>query len=718
MAQLINTIKDVSHNYKKYDRWEQAQADKMAQKKYLAQNGVVSADQIELTKKKAQAVIRATEIMDTRSENNCENVEQIVGMFAAVPSIGIAMAQTPLTIALENRIIKKDKTLQTLKEELKTATKESQDKINNEIGNRIKKDSMKANRIGMFGTIAGMFAATIGMLLWGNAQQKQASRIGRFQAKQNELKDVENFINYTPEQLEEAEKIAQNIPNKKEKNGFLQSIQEVKEMLQSKKAYKHWAKQKDPNELEKLKARDISPENLKKAKVEQELITNVVSEINIKAEEFSENLENAFDTFGTLSFLLAVPLGFATNKILNIAKANPKIKTVVSYLVPSLTTLGIQLVGTNEQKNASRIGRYYARKDLMENPHKLIYFSEEEMNEAKNIKAPKQKQGFFKKIGESFKFLKDYYKQKREYKHYKENTQKHNEKLQEAFKQIESTDAQKAEAKNLQTNVFKAFDEVDEMSQRYSEDIEATTEIAKEAVLNLFQLGWLGGTALLAVGIMKGKISLIKPTRWVNNLALDSKSNIRTSINQILDNLAKLNKQERTQFQQVLISDHKKLGALLEKPIYSDTKASLAKLNDEINIILDNGFEKITNEGNKKQANEILKELSNKHFKQTKTAKWARNMLIEIFKLKTVSNANKRGIPLSKETKEQLGLSGIKNYKTLAWTAGIAGIPILVPLFAVPYMFNSWLTDIQKKAGKIGVMKAMQNLDDPKIFAN
>ena len=217
---------------------------------------------------------------------------------------------------------------------------------------------------------------------------------------------------------------------------------------------------------------------------------------------------------------------------------------------------------------------------------------------------------------------------------------------------------------------------------------------------------------------MKGKISLIKPTRWVNNLALDSKSNIRTSINQILDNLAKLNKQERTQFQQVLISDHKKLGALLEKPIYSDTKASLAKLNDEINIILDNGFEKITNEGNKKQANEILKELSNKHFKQTKTAKWARNMLIEIFKLKTVSNANKRGIPLSKETKEQLGLSGIKNYKTLAWTAGIAGIPILVPLFAVPYMFNSWLTDIQKKAGKIGVMKAMQNLDDPKIFAN
>lgn len=42
----------------------------------------------------------------------------------------------------------------------------------------------------------------------------------------------------------------------------------------------------------------------------------------------------------------------------------------------------------------------------------------------------------------------------------------------------------------------------------------------------------------------------------------------------------------------------------------------------------------------------------------------------------------------------------------------------MAPLFAVPYMFNAWLTDIQKKAGKIGVMKAMQRLDDPRIFAN
>ena len=62
-----------------------------------------------------------------------------------------------------------------------------------------------------------------------------------------------------------------------------------------------------------------------------------------------------------------------------------------------------------------------ARKDLMENPHKLLAFNEKEMEQAKDINAPKQKKGLFQKVGESFRFLKNYYKQKREFEDYKEN---------------------------------------------------------------------------------------------------------------------------------------------------------------------------------------------------------------------------------------------------------------------------------------------------------
>ena len=40
-------------------------------------------------------------------------------------------------------------------------------------------------------------------------------------------------------------------------------------------------------------------------------------------------------------------------------------------------------------------------------------------------------------------------------------------KMQKAFKYIDITEAQKTEAKALQQNVFRAFDEIDEMSQSH-----------------------------------------------------------------------------------------------------------------------------------------------------------------------------------------------------------------------------------------------------------
>ena len=44
---------------------------------------------------------------------------------------------------------------------------------------------------------------------------------------------------------------------------------------------------------------------------------------------------------------------------------------MVSAIVPTLTALGISLKGTMEQKQSSRVGRYAARKELLENPELL-----------------------------------------------------------------------------------------------------------------------------------------------------------------------------------------------------------------------------------------------------------------------------------------------------------------------------------------------------------
>ena len=141
---------------------------------------------------------------------------------------------------------------------------------------------------------------------------------------------------------------------------------------------------------------------------------------------------------------------------------------MLSIVIPPALMLSVAMYGTVEQKKSARIGRYYARKDLLKNPARLLAFSDEEMEKAKDIKADDQKVGFFKKIGQNFKFLWDYFKLKREYNKYRKTEKQNNEKLQKAFKQIEITDTQKAEAQELKENVFRAFDEIDEMSQRYS----------------------------------------------------------------------------------------------------------------------------------------------------------------------------------------------------------------------------------------------------------
>lgn len=122
MSQFTNSIKDVSRNYSKYDKWEQAQADKMAKKEWLVQNLDVPPDKVELTKERAKTVIRATEIMDNRSENNCENVEQVMGILSVVPAVGLVFAQMPASKFLEKQFNKNDKTIKKLKDELNKAT--------------------------------------------------------------------------------------------------------------------------------------------------------------------------------------------------------------------------------------------------------------------------------------------------------------------------------------------------------------------------------------------------------------------------------------------------------------------------------------------------------------------------------------------------------------------------------------------------------------------
>ena len=174
MGQFVNSINDVRKNYRKYDEWEQAQADKRARKEYLAANLNIPQDKLNLIQKKAETVVRASEIMDTRSEDNCQNMEQLTGIVSAIPVIGFTFLQEPLIQLADKQFTSNiRKKLNNAKKELKSLSpQDSNFKIKKkEYLDLSKKAEMLSRKIKNYGTYAVtglMVASAIGMILWGN----------------------------------------------------------------------------------------------------------------------------------------------------------------------------------------------------------------------------------------------------------------------------------------------------------------------------------------------------------------------------------------------------------------------------------------------------------------------------------------------------------------------------------------------------------------------
>lgn len=711
MGQFLNSINEVRKNYTKYDGWEQTQADERAKKEYLTQTLDIPQDKVELTENKAKAVIRATEILDKRSEDNCENMEQFTGMVTGIPMAIGAMALPPaFEQYFKHKIKKLDAKSNAILAKLNDPNITDDIKVSlrkefSSLNDKLKGLNWKKGAYSQFLSVPALLVFAAGAILWGNSKQKEASRIGRFQAKNNELQDVKNFVIYTPEQLKQAEKLAEKIPDTKEKNSLLKMISELRGIQKDKKAYKEWAKNKDPQEIEKLKSLNYTPQQLALANEDKELIVDAVKEINIKAEEYSENLENAFDTLGTCSWLIAAPLGFLMNKTLNLLKVGSKpIRIAVSAAVPIMTGLGIGIVGTVEQKKASRVGRYEARKDLLKNPARLMAFSEEELNKAKDIKSAKQKQSFFAKIGDSFAFMARYIKDKKAYNKYRKEEYAKTEKLQKALSELEISEQQKKDAKKLQTNVFRAFDEVDEMSQRYSEDVEAGCEIAKQIVGNMWTLG-ASGALIAGVGaLLKGKLPISKIVNSIVNIGFKKDSTIRSGVNNLY-NVLKQDKDLMYKFHLAIIKGN--LTKFLSKQEAAPVSAAIAKLMME-NTSLFAGLQ------SQSAGKSVLTAIS-AQLKDGAVAKWVKNMIVQGSNLYAKS---KFGSEIPMEMQKEAGMIGWKNYKTLIGTGAVAGLPVLGVVLGIPFAFNAWLTSIQKKAGKIGIMKAMDKIDDPRVFVS
>lgn len=353
---FFNSLSQVAKNKDNFKKWEANQKDEQAQREELYKRRHYSDAEIAKAKALGENIIDVVDIMDNHSESVAENVETatepIVALapFASILGSGWLMAKFvhqpnskkiyEITEQLRNdeaaknlcrRITEFNK--QNAKNlyfsEWELTDKDQIKKIKNselraeamKFYNKFQKDTAKFRKAQKFGWLgAGVLtlASFIGANIYAAKLQVDSSKIARYQARES-LKNPKAFVNYTPEQIAKAkEEIAKHPELLKEKKkeklktGMFKSIINV---LKDRKAYKNSIK--NDTDESKIVTRELSPEELKHAKQDQEVIQRTVRLINNEAEKYSQNMEVAAEVLVNGTPFLGAAVGGVIGWILN-----------------------------------------------------------------------------------------------------------------------------------------------------------------------------------------------------------------------------------------------------------------------------------------------------------------------------------------------------------------------------------------------------------------
>lgn len=359
------------------------------------------------------------------------------------------------------------------------------------------------------GAIAGIIAA-FPLYAWAAKAEIAASRRGRFEAMRKDLKNPKGFAILTDEQAKLAHERAKSIvleSDKKSHFQFGQGIKNLKEMALDSNEYKAHKKQFDLElmEAEKHFNDRMTPEEVLKAKKDRQLLTKLVEKIDIASQDYAENAELATQTAVVGALGLGTLFNMLLSKFLKAMKIKSEGKiTAITQVISVVIPVALSVAAAQIQKQASRVGRFKVKQELLNNPEKLVYVSDENADEIKNINVPKDRKENI------FKFLTNVWKDNREYNKYKKTIARDEEKFYKAVETLDLTPEQLKDAQTLQRNTFKTFNKVDEKSQKYSESIEALGQAVALPVSLLFTgAGAAFGTKyLIKSGNLKSKLEM------------------------------------------------------------------------------------------------------------------------------------------------------------------------------------------------------------------
>lgn len=353
---FFNSLSQVAKNKDNFKKWEENQKDEQARREELYKRRQYSDAELAKAKALGENIIDVVDIMDNHSESVAENVETATEPIVAFAPFASILGSSYLMAKFvhqpnSNKIhaireqLRNDETAQDLCRKIYEFNKKNGKNLgfseweltdkrsikqikSSELRaeamkfyNKFQKDTAKfrkAQKLGWIGAIGLTLASFIGANIYAAKLQVDSSKIARYQARES-LKDPKAFVNYTPEQIAKAkEEIAKHPELLKEKKkeklktGMFKSIINV---LKDRKAYKKSIK--NDTDESKIVTRELSPEELKRAKQDQEVIQRTVRLINNEAEKYSQNMEVAAEVLVNGTPFLGAAVGGVIGWVLN-----------------------------------------------------------------------------------------------------------------------------------------------------------------------------------------------------------------------------------------------------------------------------------------------------------------------------------------------------------------------------------------------------------------
>lgn len=323
--------------------------------------------------------------------------------------------------------------------------------------------------------------------------EKETTRIARFQTRNNELKDISNFIINTQEKNNKNE-FSQSKISKDSTTSKLSAVETyknafntLKEMKKNYKQYKEWKnnlKIKETKAKEKLENIQFTTEELNKAQKDRNKLINTIYKLELASNNEEINFQFAIDLVqfaakisgATLATLLCLTIPQKTAKIKAQSNLVKYTKLLIPFAIPTFS-LYLTAILAKFQKDSAKLGRYEKKKELASNKENFITFEDSKRKQINLSNDSQEDKNLVKNIINDIKSIKTMPKRLNEmYSSYKlPQEQAFDTNIKYSNKQIK-------DAELLQKQLFYTFEKIDEKSEGFSDDVDVILKTIKTGI--------------------------------------------------------------------------------------------------------------------------------------------------------------------------------------------------------------------------------------------